>query len=471
MVKPRSSDLCQPRWATPRRPERETLGPAVAAVAKLLGQPLMPWQEQVANVGLELLPDGRPAYRSVGFTVPRQSGKTTVVLSWEVQRAIGWAEILRQPQRILYSAQTGKDAREKLLEDQVPVLHPHRRLLGISKVTRTNGSESVLWSNGSRLGLLASGEDSGHGKTLDLGVKDELFADADMRRDQAMNPAMATRPHAQAITASTMGTSSSLALNAEVSAGRQAVEDDLDRGIAYFEWSASPEDDPADPQTWWRCMPALGRTITLEVVEDAYRRMPLEEFKRAYLNIPTAADDRVIPTAAWAAVCSESLEATAGMFAFDVNPERTSAGIVAVGEGPIVEVVDYRPGVGWLADRIVELQAKYGVPFAVDRRGPAGSLVDELDRQRVQLVEIDSLDLPRSAAAFYDAVMTGAVKVRSNRDLDAAVAGAAKRPVGDAWAWGRKSSKVDISLLVASSLGLWAFQNPPPPKKLRIAKL
>lgn len=461
MVKPLSSDLCQARWATPRRPERRTLGPALAAVAEQLGQPLMPWQRQVADVGLELLPDGRPAYRSVTFTVPRQSGKTTLILSWEVQRAIGWAQILGQAQRILYSAQTGKDAREKLLEDQVPILEPHKRLIGVKRVTRTNGSESVLFTNGSRLGLLASGEQSGHGKTLDLGIKDELFADADMRRDQAMNPAMATRPHAQAITASTMGTAESLALNAEVDAGRAAVENDLDRGVAYFEWSAWPEDDPSDPQTWWRCMPALGRTITLEVVEDAYRRMSLEEFKRAYLNIPTASDDRVIPAAVWARVCDPEVEATAGIFAFDVNPERSAAGIVAIGAGPIVEVTDYRPGTGWLVPRIEELSLEYGAAFALDRNGPAGSFVDELKRRKVKLIDLEPRDMPRACGSFFDKVTDDQIAVRQDYDLDAAVAGAVKRPVGDAWVWGRKPSKVDISLLVAASVGLWAFEKTP----------
>lgn len=463
MVKPLSSDLCQPRWATPRRSERPTLGPAVAAIAELLGQPLMPWQRLVADVGLELLPDGRPAYRSVGFYVPRQSGKTTLILGWEVQRAIGWAESLKHPQRILYSAQTGKDAREKLLEDQVPLLEPHKRVLGLKRVTRTNGSESVLFANGSRLGLLASGEQSGHGKTLDLGIKDELFADADMRRDQAMNPAMATRSHAQSVTASTMGTAESLALNAEVEAGRQAVEDGVASGTAHFEWSAWPEDDPGDPATWWRCMPALGRTISLEVVEDAYRRMALEEFKRAYLNIPTASDDRVIPAAVWAKVCDPNVEATAGVFAFDVNPERSSAGIVAVGKGPIVEVVSYQPGTGWLVDRIEELSLKYGAAFAFERSGPAGSFADELARRKVKLIELDSKDMPKACGLFYDRVVDDEVVIRQNFDLDAAVAGAVKRPVGDAWVWGRKPSKVDISLLVAASVGCWVADNVPPP--------
>lgn len=434
------------------------MGPAVGAVARSLGQPLMPWQQLVADVGLELLPDGRPAYREVAFTVPRQSGKTLLLLAWQVQRALGWAQLLG-PQRIAYSAQTGKDAREKLLEDQVPILEPRKRLLGISKVTRTNGSESVSWTNGSRLVLLASGEDSGHGKTLDLGVKDELFADVDMRRDQAMIPAMSTRAHAQAVTASTMGTSESIALNLAVAQGRAAVDAGKDTGVAYFEWSADPEADPEDQRVWWGCMPALGRTITLEVVEHAYSMLQLDEFRRAYLNISTATDERVIPSAAWAAVCRPDIEATGDVFAFDVNPERSSAGIVAVGAGPIVEVIDYRPGVSWLTDRLEELHVKYRVPFAFDKTGPAGSFADELGRRKVGVVELDSRAMQHACAAMFDATMAGTVKVRENPDLDAAVAGAAKRPVGDAWVWGRKSSRTDVSLIVAASCGVWAFAN------------
>lgn len=460
MVKQPSSNLCVPRWASQRRPERETLGPALGAVAELLGQPLMPWQQHVADVGLELLDDGRPAYREVTFTVPRQSGKTTLILSWEVQRALGWAQNLGQPQRIAYSAQTGKDAREKLLDDQVPILEPHRRVLGITKIMRAFGSESVQWKNGSRLTLLASSQDSGHGKTLDLGVKDELFADVDMRRDQALNPAMATRPHAQIITASTAGTMESVALNMAVKIGREAVEENRETGIAYFEWSADVEDDPADPATWWKCMPALGRTITLEVVEHAYRTLPLGEFKRAYLNIPTASDERVIPATLWAAACDPNIEAIGSVFAFDVNPERSSAGIVAVGEGPIVEVVDYRPGVGWLVERLVELRDRYNARFVFDRNGPAGAFAEELEAQEVPLLEMKPQDVVRATGAFYDAVIEGRFRVRSNSDLDRAVAGAAKRDVGDAWTWARKNSSVDISLLVAATLGLWAFMSP-----------
>ena len=33
-------------------------------------------------------------------------------------------------------------------------------------------------------------------------------------------------------------------------------------GLAFFEWSADPTDDPTDPEVWRGCHPALGNTIS-----------------------------------------------------------------------------------------------------------------------------------------------------------------------------------------------------------------
>lgn len=417
----------------------------------------MPWQAQVADVGLEILEDGRPAYREVAFTVPRQSGKTTVILGWELQRALGWTQMLGVPQKVVYSAQTGSDARKKLVEDQFPILEPRKRRLGIARFMRAIGNEGVTWENGSRLGLLASSEDSGHGKTVDLGIKDELFADADLRRDQALIPAMATRPSAQMVTASTMGTVDSVALNLKVEQGRAAAESGRSSGIAYFEWSAEPDADPADPATWWGCMPALGRTITLEVIESAYDLLPLGEFKRAFLNIATLNEESVIPASVWNLVNDPNVEATAEVMSLDVNPERSSAAITACGKGPVLEVVEYRAGTQWLVERAVELYEKYRAPFAVDVKGPAASFIPELRKRRVKLIELTPDDMVRATAHFYDTVVDQGVKIRRHEDLDRAVAGAEWRMVGDAKTWGRKTSKVDISPLCAATAALWGL--------------
>jgi hypothetical protein len=425
-------------------------------VAARLGLPLMPWQQLVADVGGELdSRTGLPVYREVIVTVPRQSGKTTLVLGWEVQRAIGWDGA----QRIAYSAQSGKDAREKLLDDQVPILETRRRSVGLRRVVRTNGSEAVEFLNGSKLVLLASSADSGHGKTLDLGVKDEFWADYDDRRDQALIPAMATRAAAQVLTCSTMGTDLSVPLNEAVRRGRVAVEaGDVTSGIAYFEWSAEPDEDPDDPETWWGCMPALGYTITERVVVHARATLEDGEFRRAFLNQQTKADERVIPAGAWDGVCGNFAPAGPLTFSLDVNPERSGGAIVAAGvEGtPTVELVDQRAGTGWLVDRAVELSGRHGsTRWVVDGRGPAGSLIGDLERGGLEVHAVSVAEMVEACGQFYDRVLERAVRVRAHPKLDAAAAAAAKRSVSDAFVWARKSAATDISPLVAVTLALW----------------
>jgi hypothetical protein len=399
-----------------------------------------------------------PAYRTVRFTVPRQNGKTTLVLSWEVQRA-HWDG---SPQKIAYTAQTGKDARDKLIDDQFPILDRCRDALQIRTLRRAIGSEGVLWENGSQLVVVGGTESGGHGKTLHLGVKDELFKDYDQRRDQSLRPGMNTVADAQMLETSTAGTADSVVWNLAVAQGRAAVESDKGTGTAYFEWSAEPDADPADPATWWSCMPALGHTITVPVIEAAWDQMSATpgEFQRAYGNIPTAAAETVIPRSAWDLVCDPDVEAVAECFGLDMNPERSAGAIVACGAGPVVEVVEYRAGTTWLVDRAAELAARYNCPFVLDPTGPAGSLAGELERAGVKVIEVAGRDAQKAAGQFYDLVVNEQITVRRHEGLDEAVTGASKRVSGDVWSWGRKSSKADISLLVAATLAVWHVAQP-----------
>ncbi len=441
------------------------MGPAIAAVAEALGQPLMPWQRMVADVGGELVEDSDtglliPAYRSVALTVPRQSGKTTLILSWMVQRCVGWVDDWG-PQRVVYSAQTGNDARKKLVEDQTPMLIGRKKVLGVARVRRGMGNEGVDFVNGSMIGLLASSEDSGHGKTVDLGVKDELFADIDDRREQSLVPAMATRRAGQMLACSTAGTDTSMALIRVVDAGRAAVEADERRGVAYFEWSADPDrDDPDDPVVWRRVMPALGHTISEDVVRHARKSMPDGEFRRAFLNVATKADDRVIAAQAWQAVCDPQTAPGAPLtFGVDTNPERSATAIVAADPSGRVELVEHRPGTGWVCEWLVERTRKWGAPVALDPSGPVGSLAGDLERMGVRLVPVTGADMQRACGQLFDAVAERAVSVRTDPRLDAAVAGARRQARGDAWVWARRDGSVDVSPLVAMTVAVWAARS------------
>lgn len=413
----------------------------------------------VADIGGELDPDtGIPVYREVVFTVPRQNGKTTLVLGWECQRAIGWEHL--GPQRISYSAQTGRDARSKLVHDQKPALWRHRRALGITKIYEANGSEGVLWDNGSRLTLLNNTEESGHGQTIDLGVKDELFADVDDHRDQALIPAMTTRAFGQVIACSTMGTEESLPWNSLVTRGRMAVDLDQRHGIAYFEWSADEDDDIDDPATWAKCMPALGYTVTNDVIRQVRgSSMTDSAFRRAFLNLKTKADDRVLPVERWDAICSSTAAPVGAVtFSLDVNPER-SAGAIVAASPRVAELIDYRPSIGWLIPRAVELSERHGRPkWIVDSTGPAASLIPDMERAGLVVHPATPRELVTACGQLYDGVMEATIALRQHAKLDEAAAAATRRNVGDSWAWARKQAAGDISPLVAATLALWGTQ-------------
>jgi len=167
-----SSLRCSPRWSTPRT-SRKTRGGELARFAAALGKPLMPWQRHVADVALEIDPDtGRLAYRKIALTVPRQSGKTTLLLASMVHRALGFGD----RQRIIYTAQTRLKARQKW-EDEHLVALEHSPFAALMLPTRKQiGQEAIRWRNGSLHGLEAPSEDAAHGEVLDQGVIDEAFA-------------------------------------------------------------------------------------------------------------------------------------------------------------------------------------------------------------------------------------------------------------------------------------------------------
>lgn len=417
----------------------------------------MPWQRRVADVAGEIDPaTGLPAYREVFVTVPRQNGKTILFLCWQIHRCVSarWS----QPQKSVFTAQSGKDAREKWNDDLFPLLENSDLSPLIDKINRGVGNEGVHWVTGSIIRILSSAASSGHSKTLDQAVLDEIWVDVDDRREQALRPTMVTRPDAQLLVCSTAGTQASTVYNRKVQAGRQAASEDAGGGMAYFEWSAPEEWDPDDVDSWWEFMPALGHTITEDVIRAERQSLEDGEFRRAYGNRPQRAADRIIPPALWDAVCSDAAkpDPDSGVwFGMDVSQDRSSAA-VALSDGQTVELVDHRPGTGWVAERCNELVDKWGGAVAVDHRGPAGVLADSIG----SCVKMNSRDVLKACGGLFDAVVEGEVSFRRDGALDAAVEGAVKKTVGDMWAWSRKASTTDVTPLMAATLAFEVGANP-----------
>ncbi len=445
-------------------------------IARILGLTLMPWQQYVIAVATEYDPaTGRPYYRNVWITVPRQSGKSTLVLVLMVMRALLWTR-----QRISYTAQTAQDARKKLIEDWKLELQKTAEFWGtpgagkptgdalIERLREQNGSEGITFVNGSLVNVVATGRSSGHGQTLHFGVIDEAFHDRDLRREQAMVPAQNTIDDAQIVGLSTMGDADSVLLNARVKQGRAAVETGLDRTIAYFEWSAEPGTAIDDEDAWLRCMPAVGHTISIDTVRDALELFTSDpdlgpdEFKRAYLNIPSSARRSVFAEELYGMVATDDVAPAGRMtLALEATPERRSAAVAVADDDLQIELIYHRDGTGWVVDRVAELALQLDAPVAIDKGGPAGSFIDPLKERKVAVIEVGTRELTHACGTFYDAMVDRQVRIRNHPAIAEAVEKARQRQVSDAWAWARKTGDHDATPLMAMSLAVWGTSHHP----------
>ncbi len=426
----------------------------------MLGHPLMPWQQLVADVGLEYDPaTGLPYYREIWWSVSRQSGKTTLALPWQLDRCISaWPG---GPQRVVYTAQTGKDARKKLFDDQVPIIQrsPLRKLItpaGGGQIRRVNGDESVTFGTGGRIELLGSTESSGHGATLNLGVIDEAWKDQDDRREQALQPAMLTIPSAQLLGFSTMGSDSSVYLNRKVEVGRESAAQDSGSGIAYFEWSIPPDEDPYDPAVWWQFLPALGWTISEQAITHLAESMSEGEFRRAIGNQRTTSSERVIPPVVWDEVQDPHAvphgDLTYGLDVLRGIDGHDDAGSVAAHGSGRVAMLDQRPGLSWIVDRMVQLTQHRPGRVVLDGGGPAASIADDLEDAGIDVVRLQFGQVASACGRFYDLLADHKLRVRPDQGLDAAVGAVAKKQVGDRFVWSRHASTADVTPLMAATL-------------------
>jgi hypothetical protein len=128
-----------------------------------------------------------------------------------------------------------------------------------------------------------------------------------------------------------------------------------------------------------------------------------------------------------------------------------------------VEILEAREGTSWLVGRLAQLINDHD-PWlvAADAYGPAGVLIDKLEEQaRIEVVRVTSSQHAQACGVLLDAVTEGMLRHLGSAEIVAALKGASTRPLGDAWAWSRRSSLVDISPLVASTLALWACAGMP----------
>ena len=378
--------------------------------------------------------------------------------------------------RVWMTAQTGGDAAELWDEARQDVLASP--LSPLFKFRKARGSELMLAPhNGGQFRPHPPNEEKLHGKQSDVNIIDEAWVFDEAQAAalmQAIVPTQFSRPGAQLIIVSTMGTSKSTWFHGLVDRAQAG-----DPGIALLEWGIKPSDNPGDLETVAAAHPVLGHTMNTEILKDALSKMGgnITEFARAYGNRRIGSKDRLIPAEAWNRVQdSKNLipESARVCFAAAVDIDRTEAVIAAAyfdkeNETAYAEIVERRPGLTWVAKRLIhlsEMHANDGV--IVDNYGPAATIYDELTRLKFKTVDLNARDVTTACQSFFDMVISTppGIRIKPSSLLDAAVDIVVRRQIGDGWAWGRRQSVGSIAALEAVTLAVHAARHVklPPPK-------
>jgi hypothetical protein len=458
-------------------------GREAAELAASAGLDLDPWQRFVLDQALGEDEQGRWAAFEVGLLVSRQNGKGSILEAVELAGLYLFGEDL-----IVHSAHEFKTAQEGFRRVLGLVENTDALRRRVKRVRTSHGEEGVELLTGQRLRFLARSTGSGRGFSGDRVILDEAQHLGD-EGVEAIMPTMSARPNPQLWYAATAADKDLAPCGPLARVRRRGIKGG-DRGLCYLEWSIDPHgefcqpgcavhDNPSDVRAWARANPGLGIRLSVEHTAREYASMSASGFARERLGVGNWPTDEaawaVVSEPAWAALADPASQVEHPVcFAADVTPDR-SFGAVAVagrrGDGLVhVEVTDHRAKTSWMVERLVELAGRWpNCGVVVDGAGQAGSLLAPLEEagfvatnaaakppDGVALVKPTAQQAAQACGHFYElAVDAKTLRHLGQPELAVALAGAQQRPLGDAWAWARKTSSVDISPLVAVTLAAW----------------
>ncbi len=372
----------------------------------------------------------------------------------------------------------------------------------IDVIRRTNGKKELKLNNGSRykvVSVSASSTDAARGQSADLVLLDELRTHKDWAAYGSISSTTMAKPNALMWCMSNAGDVTSVVLQRlrllahkalgdpdgeykkyKDSLGKAADGDgeefDLyDDTVGLFEWSARPDCSIWSEEDWALSNPAMGYgKLTKRNLRAAAGERPEAVFRTENLcQWVTAKVEPPFPHDAWqAGLDSKSHIAPDSPLAFglDVSEDRSMAYIAVVGRRPDrcwhVEVIEARKGTGWIVDWFARraIKPEYrGMTVALQANGaPVSGLVDLLKAvDGLTVCEVGGRDVAGYCGRFYDAVCacspeaeSDAVPVyhRKGAAKDLAAMSGRMKPLGDALAWDRKKSLVDVAPMMAASM-------------------
>lgn len=412
------------------------------------------------------------AYVAV-LLVPRQNGKNVILEVVEL-----YALFVLELKYILHSAhlaETSADHMANLWE----AIQSDDELAAQSRRTVANGKEAITRHDErgrlvGRIRFRTRSKKVGRGGSPQMVVFDEALYLTDLQV-QALLPSLSAQsagPDKPIL----IYTSSAPVGESEV---LHRIRSAILRGEmpdAWFaEWSVElPDGDRqqvlrevfADRDLWLMANPGMPTRISPDWVAAVEQpSMSLEAFAIERCGVVFEADglDGVLPSTMWALCRDVESQCVAGSPSLAVGPHGawSAFGFAGVREdGALhVEVVRHAPGTDWVVEAALAANAEYG-PLLVDPRSPTSAVLAALKSAGVELREMSTPEFVESCTSFEADVRNTHLRHRSQPELNAAVAGADVRPIGESWAFSAKASTIDITPLLAVTLAAFGARTP-----------
>jgi phage terminase large subunit-like protein len=451
-----------PRLETPTA-DVEGRGQELIDLAVELGRPLMPWQAHVALRSMAGSP-GDWSHQRVGVIVPRQQGKSALL-----QIRIIWG-LLNGEKLIVATAQSREVALETFRGVADLLLDgPYQKL--VKTVRYANGQETIELTNGCRYKILAPTPSAARGLTAHLAIMDEIREHKNYGVWAALVPTT-TVPRGQVWFASNAGDDTSVVLN---DLREKALTQTKPGAIYYAEWSADPSFDVADPEGWLQANPAIGHTVDLDTLKEAYETDPRPVFETERLSRWVANIQSPWPPNAVVDAVDPDLEFVKGLptwLAVDVSIDRRHAALVAVQlrEDETLAAHLLRT---WFADGAIDdlLVASEVAPVAreyaarsvsFDRYTAAG-IAGRLASVGIPVGDCSGGEFAQASDELLSAMVHGRLKLQDQETLIEHLLACAKKPYSDGgWRIVRRSSAGPIAGAVALAMAVHFALRPMP---------
>lgn len=442
-------------------------GPDAIFLSTAYGLTPDPWQGDAVTDWLGRRRDGQWSASMCALAVARQNGKNGVIEIRELYGMIALGE------KFLHTAHEVKTARKafKRLKyffgdkaNDPGARFPELNAL-VVEVRNTNGQEAIVLRNGGSVEFVARSKGSGRGFTVDVLVLDEA-QDLSNEELEALLPTISAAPlgNPQVILTGTPPNPEK-GQTAEVFT-RVRNEQGKNKRLAWTDFGVAdgPLPDIFDRELHHSSNPALGGRLQQDVIETELSMMSPEGFARERLGWwGNGADGATTAfgTGNWEACDKEpGIEPADGLtIALAVSIDGAFSSIGATAKNPDgshhLGATERKRGTSWLIESARDIQNRTDCDVVIDGRGPGAFLIPELEAAGIRLTVAGTSDVLDACALISEAVQDHNVTHFGYAELDAAVAGAQKRKVGDRWAWGRRSSKIDISMLEAVTLAFW----------------